>query len=76
MVFILSLLVTTAFIVVTKVLAAQFNLPWLEKFSPWGWKYGLFHPDGEVLATSLSVLLLFAFALLAAARYKLVRRDC
>ena len=76
MVFILSLLVTTAFIVITKILAGQFGLPWLEKFSPWGWKYGLFHPDMSVLLTSLSVLLLFAFALLGLARYNLVRRDC
>ena len=76
MVFVLSLLITTAFIVVTKILAGQLGLSWLEKLSPWGWKYGLFHPDMSVLLTSLSVLLLFAFALLGLARYNLVRRDC
>ena len=76
MVFVLSLLITTAFIVVTKILAGQLGLSWLEKLSPWGWKYGLFHPQLGVFVTSLSVLLLFSFALLAAARYRLIRRDC
>ncbi len=76
MVFILSLLFTTALIVITKVLGGYLELSWLEKLSPWGWKYGLFHPEMSTLLTSLSVLLLFALALLAAARYRLVRRDC
>jgi len=76
MVFILSLLFTTALIVVTKVLGGYFELSWLEKLSPWGWKYGLFHPNAGTLLTSLSVLLLFALVFLAAARYRLVRRDC
>ena len=76
MVFILSLLFTTATIVVTKIVGGQFTLPWLEKVSPWGWKYGLFHPDLLTLLTSLGVLLLFALGFLALARYTLVRRDC
>ena len=76
MVFMLSLLLTTGFIVATKLVGGQFDLPWLEKLSPWGWKYGLFHPDTGDVLTSLSVILLFAAAFLAAARYRLVRRDC
>jgi ABC-type transport system involved in multi-copper enzyme maturation permease subunit len=76
MVFILSLLVTTALIVGTKILGSQLELEWLEKLSPWGWKYGLFHPQITTVIASLSVLLLFTCTLLAAARFRLVRRDC
>lgn len=76
MVFVMSWLLLTSSIVGLKVLASQLHEPRLERLSPWGWKYDLFHPELGTFLAALGVFFLFTAAFLWLAHARFHRRDC
>jgi hypothetical protein len=56
-------------------LAAHGNLDWLDRLTPWGWKFDLLHPDLAKVALAAAVMIGFflLFALLGMRQF--VKRD-
>jgi hypothetical protein len=51
------------------------KLDWLDRLTPWGWKFDLLHPDPGTVATAVAVMLgFFALFLFLGARH-FVKRD-
>jgi hypothetical protein len=51
------------------------RITWLDRLTPWGWKYEILHPDPMNVATAAAVMLAFAAFFLFLAIRKFDRRD-
>jgi len=51
------------------------NLGWLERLTPWGWKYELLHPDWATAGIAAGMMLAFAGFVFLIAVWYFLRRD-
>lgn len=56
-------------------IGARFDLAWLDRITPWGWKFDLFHPDVAVVGLGTAVMLGFFAAFLSLGIRNFLRRD-